>query len=1197
MTPTDADARARLSTDLDTTFFVEAGAGTGKTRELVARVVALVASGRLSMPGLAAITFTEKAAAELRDRIRRELAVAAVDELVWTADERRRCLEASRSVDVAHIETIHAFAGDLLRTFPLEAQLPPGFEIWDEMQRDHDFDERFRAWLYDEVPAAGNELRRDAVARVLALGLQPERLKLLVQRLQEHYDVLRPDSVWEPGDPPDPVSLANELGDVLLELDSVLGHAQLGEADALVSEVRSLAFTAERLAMATDKASAFEALLRYLLKRPNANRGRQSDWNPHPTLGNPVSFIRETLGSTSERISTAIEAHRTAALANLLGYVSEFTLAYARDRQNRGVATFHDLLVWARDLLRDHPRVRQAAQARIERLFVDEFQDTDPLQAELIAYLAGDPDLATERDWTILLDHLVPGKLFVVGDPKQSIYRFRRAEVAVYQHVYQASPQPGAASASLVQTFRAVDPLVDWVNAHFSAEMRAEPEVQSAYAALEARSPLPDVDLDMTACGVRTVGGADDRKAGERWLLEADSIARLARKAVLEQWPVTEQVDGAWQVRPACFKDICVLLPTRTNLRRLERAFEQNDVPYRMESGSLVVFTQEVRDIVACLRAIEDPSDQVALVAALKSPAYACSDVDLLRWVEEGGQLNYLSPGRAVDVTLDGSVGQSVGGPVGAAFVSLRGFHTCRTERSAAATVEALIRGRSLGLLALDHPRPREALRRQRYVVAQARKLASAGDPTLRGFVHWIETLRKNELYDAESAVPDSDENAVRLMTIHGSKGLEFPIVILSGLGGGARPNDGVQLLADHHQGTLEARCTVRAGSGPAFHTFGFDAAREKRLLEAEQLRLLYVAATRAREHLVLCLFHSTKYGKLSHAAAICNRLQTLTHARPTEIPLADLQSLPFAEPTPASSAAASPVHAIARSRLARSLPLPLGEGGGEGALRATSHVLDSAPAEHAKAQETSPEAHAYDEATSPASHARAEAAWLAHRRTLLHELGQLRLATPSGLAHEPEPPEFATASAADQFVPPTARNPRGGTALGLAVHATLQWLDLESLSNLDTLATFFAVQHEVDPTEVAHLARLAAESVPVRQAVTSGRYWREVPISADIDGVLLEGTIDLLYEDATASLVVVDYKTDRVSPITLIARAEHYRLQAAAYALGLQRATGQAITRIEFVFAAASPNHAEVLTIPTPDLSAIQVAITQFAG
>src|SRR6267378_6771354 len=117
--------------------------------------------------------------------------------------------------------------------------------------------------------------------------------------------------------------------------------------------------------------------------------------------------------------------------------------------------------------------------------------------------------------------------------------------------------------------------------------------------------------------------------------------SRLARKAVDEHWPVSEEIDGIWQVRLASFRDVCVLLPTRTNLRRLERAFEDNNVPYRMESGSLVVFTQEVRDLVACLRAIDDPSDQVALVAALRSPAYACSDVDLLKWVDTRGRFDY----------------------------------------------------------------------------------------------------------------------------------------------------------------------------------------------------------------------------------------------------------------------------------------------------------------------------------------------------------------------------------------------------------------------------------------------------------------------------------------------------------------------------------------------------------------------------
>ncbi|HEV7665653.1 MAG TPA: UvrD-helicase domain-containing protein, partial [Chloroflexota bacterium] len=1136
--PLDQVDRQRLRHDLGTTFFVEAGAGTGKTRELVSRVVALVAHGRLTMAGLAAITFTTAAAAELRDRIRRELAQAAVDPRQWSQEQRSRCLEASRSVDLAHIQTIHAFAGDLLRAFPLEAELPPGFAMWDEMQRDRDFDERFRAWLYDDVPNSTRIERRESVAKILMLGLQPERLKLLTHRLQEHYDLLTSASTWQASRPTDPVQVANECGAELAALDAVLDCARLGDADDMCRAIRGLQFTIQQLLAARTEPEAFEALLRYLLKKPNPLQGRQTDWDLHPTIGSPLPYIRERLRSASARIEATIEAQRSSALAALLGYLAEFTLAYATDRKRRGVATFHDLLVWSRELLRDHPTVRVAAQQRIERLFVDEFQDTDPLQAELVAYLASDPTLADERDWHVLLQHLQPGKLFVVGDPKQSIYRFRRAEVAVYQRVYSAAGQTGADTAVLSQTFRSVAPLVDWVNDYFGSEMRAEPGVQAAYARLAPRPPLDGVVVDEHATRVRLMGGPDNNKAGDRWTAEAVALARVARKAVHEQWPITEQIDGVWQIRPARYRDVCVLLPTRTNLRRLERAFEDNGVPYRMESGSLVVFTQQVRDLVGCLRAIDDPSDQVALVAALRSPSYACSDVDLLRWVEGGGRLHYLLPGRSLD------------GPVGAAFVNLAAFHACRLERSAAATVEALLAERGLSLLALDHPRSREAVRRQRYVVAQARKLASAGDPTLRGFVHWIETLRKNELYDAESVVPDSDEDAVRLMTVHGSKGLEFPIVLLSGLGGGVRANDGVQLVANHAEGRLEARCTARIG--PAFATVCFDGDREKRLEQAQQLRLLYVAATRAREHLVLSLFHSSQYARASHAASIWNHLSSMDPdgGRPREITAAELDDVNV-----------------------------------ENAVRESTGGGAESPVVGAQIESVSPEAHIA-----------AETAWATRRHELLNTLGRERLATPSGLAHETESPESGVAdgaeSSSDNPSPWALRGRKAASSLGVAVHGVLEYLDLDSLSNLEQLVAWAARENSVDASEVRRLAHRAAQSAPVQRALASRRYWREVPISASIDGVLLEGAIDLLYEDADGSLVVVDYKTDHVSPAAVAARAQLYRLQGEAYALALREGTHLHVRRVELIFVSTGGEQVEVFSFDVGNLESVAAAI-----
>jgi ATP-dependent helicase/nuclease subunit A len=404
----------------------------------------------------------------------------------------------------------------------------------------------------------------------------------------------------------------------------------------------------------------------------------------------------------------------------------------------------------------------------------------------------------------------------------------------------------------------------------------------------------------------------------------------------------------------------------------------------------------------------------------------------------------------------------------------------------------------------------------------------------LRGFVQWIDTLRRNELYDAESTVPDSDEDAVRLMTVHGSKGLEFPIVILSGLGGGARPSDGVQLLPDRYSGRLEARITARIGE--AFHTANFDGEREKRLAQAEGLRLLYVAATRAREHLVLCLFHSPKYGKATHAAEICQRLPELGDTRPVEIPLVELQS--------------------------------------QGSI--LSDLQDASAV-----------------ALSPEEHEATEAAWIEQRSALLAALASERHATPSGLAHETVVDADKDGGEANDADPPAvtddeivsltrSRPPRAATTLGLAVHAVLQWVDLETLADLDDLASWSSTAIGLDSSvvsDIAILARRAAESAPVREAVASARYWREVPLSVVLDGVLIDGTIDLLYETSDGALVVVDYKTDRVSGKALADRAASYHRQGQTYADAIARATGRAVSRVCFVFAGGSPDGAVTIT------------------
>ncbi|HEX5414294.1 MAG TPA: UvrD-helicase domain-containing protein, partial [Chloroflexota bacterium] len=813
----DAEERRRLRDDFEQTFFVEAGAGTGKTTVLVSRVVALIAAGLLRTAGLVAITFTEAAAAELRGRIRSELEAAAA--VAPNEEIRQRCEEAAATIDLAAIQTIHAFAVALLRTYPIEAGLPPGFEVWDDVQFSLAFEERFQIWLAEAATAAddaGRE-RRTALQRALLLGLRFEDARTLARAFQEHTDLL-PALTW-PSDPPtDTLPKTRAMGEQLLALVGMIRFAKHGEADPLVQEIFRLRSGALRLREASDDVDALLALKD--LPEPKTP-GNQANWQKDETGVNAARAIKDAIKDVKATRETLLTEHRTAVLGALLGQLRAFSLAFAEERRCQGSAAFHDLLVWARDLLRDHPEVRARARARFERIFVDEFQDTDPLQAEIVWYLTSD-EPTPGASWVGA--PLETGKLFVVGDPKQSIYRFRAADIRLVGEIFeQAGPRE---VLTIRQNFRSARVVLDWVNHHFARDIRATPGIQAAYEPLEPSHRGPN-EAKVLLLGEAMAGSAAERRAAE-----ARAIAGLIRTAVAEGWPVR----GESGERPARYDDVCLLMPTRTGLRVLEDALAEAAIPYRVEAGSLVLNTQEVRDLLAALRAIDDPSDQVALVAALRSPAYACSDADLLRWVEAGGTFDYQ---RTTELT----------GPVADAFASLRRFHEQRQERSAAWLIEAFIRERMLTVQTFGYPHPREAWRRLRYVVAQARALSGAGRPGLRALVNWLEDRQREGVRDQESPRPDSDEEAVRLMTVHGAKGLEFPIVILSDLGRKPRNQLGY-VLRNRNAGTLDAKIHDLATVG-----YAAIAELEKAYDQAERVRLLYVAATRARDYLALSLF------------------------------------------------------------------------------------------------------------------------------------------------------------------------------------------------------------------------------------------------------------------------------------------------------------------------------------------------------
>nr|MBA3655703.1 UvrD-helicase domain-containing protein [Actinomycetota bacterium] len=649
-----------LTADLDTTLFVEAGAGTGKTKSLVDRIVALVRAGH-RMRGIAAITFTEAAASELRDRIGKALAESG-----YTA--------AAHDLDEAAISTLHGFAQRILADHPFEAGLPPRVDVLDEIQSTLAFEERWTGFLDGLFHDAANA---QVLLRATALNLNfDDQLRQIALIFNDHWDRLPDARIDAPA-----LSLI-DVGDVAAYLAKAITmrHHCLADGDKLAAHLDGLAGLPERLLDAADELEVLHVL--QSVENFKCSYGKAQNYP-----GCDVTEIRGALDDADTARTELLTRVRAEILDHLLVAVRAFVLDAADQRKRAGRLEFHDLLVRARDLVRDNAEVRAALARRYSHLLIDEFQDTDPLQIELANAIAGD----------------VPGKLFYVGDGKQSIYRFRRADIELFQEVRDAITEANVRTLS--DNYRSVPGIVTWVNQVFT-DLLTEPEYQPLGATRTAvkRSAAPVVLVGHEWPKGVNIAAIRDVEADEI----ADAIGRLQTEHAL------------------ALKDIAILMPTRTSLPQLELALDNAEVPFRVASASLVWATQEVRDLLSVLRVIDDPTDQLSLVAALRSPAVACSDVDLLTYRQAGGRWHLHAP---VPNAL------APEHPVVSGMAVLRGLHDDRWWAGISGMVDRVLRELHFFELAVAHNRPRDRWRRLRWVLDQARAFEADGTSSLRQFL------------------------------------------------------------------------------------------------------------------------------------------------------------------------------------------------------------------------------------------------------------------------------------------------------------------------------------------------------------------------------------------------------------------------------------------------------------------------------
>jgi ATP-dependent helicase/nuclease subunit A len=839
----DQAARERAATAADVNIVVTAGAGTGKTTLLIDRLTHLLlrTRNRVALNQIVALTFTNKAASEMKSRLRQRLLVMQelsrggldhaeplgyearvirdLQSLYGLTDQHVADVAEQTLYDVerAHLETIHSFAAYVLRLFPVEAGVDPSFQEDDGTQFNAHFHREWTRWLDHELGKNGSN--RETWRAILQL-VSLDDLKTFARALMDEFVPL--------------TSLAT-----------------LHTADSFPSVVRTwingLIKTARDLRTAHPKDQKLEMMLDEAIVQLNAliRDGQPDKKEEESELLRPIPAQTKSWSDENyEQARSILKVARASQnpipkpLWEFLGLLYPFVEECQRTFLKAGWLSFNGLLTKARDLLRDSPRVRREIKQQFHAILVDEFQDTDPVQYELILYLAED-SAHEARVWSQV--QLAPGKLFIVGDPKQSIYAFRRADIEAYDSVIHdlvLGQATRGEQLTLRSNFRSHAGVLGPVNAccreWFPHE--AVKGVQPRYEDLlpvESES-VPSQDEGVQVRLVRSLEEDVDAEAATR--AEAQELARWLAEDVFDRQNILIK-DVLVPIQP---RHVAILFRTLTHLHVYVEALRHCGIPYVTEGEKHFFERQEIIDCVNLLRVLADPYDRVALAGVLRSPLGGCSDdvvANLLRagHVDDWHRKTLSSDTPAIFRVLQNLCGEVLTQPVADALDRI--FRTTPFIELTAASMDG-----------------EQAVANVRKLQDITEAFAQQSGAGFRGVVNMLTQWIHDPPPEAESSLVDDEPDAllspgaVRLMSIHKAKGLEFPMVILAGLHRGAEPK-GKSIWVDHDWLTncLGMRLSSYYSLGGVYLESKMDARQR-----AEQIRLLYVAMTRAQRRLVL---------------------------------------------------------------------------------------------------------------------------------------------------------------------------------------------------------------------------------------------------------------------------------------------------------------------------------------------------------
>ena len=825
---------------------LSAGAGSGKTTVLTARFVrALEGANPTPLGRVVALTFTNKAARELRDRIRRECRTrleAGGDPTYWRG--------VVRGLEAARIGTFHSFCGEILRGHAIEAGIDPGFVVLDDQVTGALRDEALAVALRDRLAHRDRDLIELAVDFGLSAVLQALN-SLLGNR--SGGDI----AAWTTWEPHELVNLWLDRWSTLVRpallgqvraacqpiLDLIANHPL--DAPKVQAKMGDFAASVASLNDPGDAVLLVEAVRGVATVAGLTAKGLWPNSAVYEAVRDGFKTIRDVADKVKPKLAWDEHASTEAAVHGIrfARVATHARATYDQMKRDRSGVDHDDLLLLTRDLVDRSELVRQALGESVDLVLVDEFQDTDPVQGTILRQMLGGPERASD------------GRLFLVGDFKQSIYRFRGADPELFRQFRAGVPIQG--QRNLTANFRSVPEVLDFVNALFADTFT------------EAGSALQPGRGDWDRTGPPAVlfswGTPQVNPPGEKDKARADVQARRADEAHRLARYLADRLAGGWTIRDpaqpgrtrlAHAGDVAILFRSLADSSTYEQALVAEGLDFHVVGGSGFFAQLEVLDLINVLSAVEDPSDGVALAGALRSPFFALSD-DALFWVasECPGAL-HAGLERMTEAAAD-RLPLADRPRVERARRLLARWRAVKDSVPIATLVDQILGDSGYEAALLGEFLGDRKRANARKLVRMARRLDDAGGFILADFVERLRNDLRAATKETQAATTDDGGRIVRLMSIHQSKGLEFPIVVVPDLDR-ERPGERRRVAFHADLGPLvnpvtdaddgdESKAEPGGSLGWSVYTH-----LEKVADDAESLRLFYVATTRARDALIL---------------------------------------------------------------------------------------------------------------------------------------------------------------------------------------------------------------------------------------------------------------------------------------------------------------------------------------------------------